>query len=71
MLHGVLYVMNIGTNLLSVAKAVDQGHNLVFTPTGCQIQGTRTRARIDGVREGNIYLCEQRSLRSRHSQTRT
>ena len=55
-LHDVLYVPNIGTNLLSVAKAVDHGHNLVFSPTGCQIQGTRTRARIDGVREGNIYL---------------
>ena len=55
-LHNVLYVPDIGTNLLSVAKAADHGHNLVFSPNGCQIQGTRTQARIEGVREGNIYL---------------
>ena len=53
-LTDVLYVPDIGTNLLSVAKAADRGHNLTFSPTGCQIRGTR--ARIDGIREGNIYL---------------
>ena len=56
LLRDVLYVPDIGTNLLSVAKAVDHGHNLTFSPTGCQIRGTRTQERIDGVREGNIYL---------------
>ena len=53
-LYDVLYVPDIGVNLLSVAKAANHGHNLVFSPTGCQIRGTR--AWIDGVREGNIYL---------------
>ena len=53
-LTDVLYVPDIGTNLLSVAKATDHGHKLVFSPTGCQIRGSR--AQIDGIREGNIYL---------------
>ena len=53
-LYDVLYVPDMGANLLSMAKATDHGHNLVFTPTGCQIGGTR--AWIDRVREGNIYL---------------
>ena len=53
-LNDDLYVPDIGTNLLSVAKATDHGHNLAFSPTGCQIRGTGVQ--INGVREGNIYL---------------
>ena len=51
----VLHVPEIGGNLLSVAKIVDHGHHVVFSPTGCHIssdQGTR----VQGIREGNIYL---------------
>ena len=53
-LTDVLYVPDIGTNLISVAKAVDHGHDLVFSATGCQIRGTRVA--IEGIKEGNIYL---------------
>lgn len=36
----VLHVPDIGTNLISVAKAVDHKHDQVFSATGCQIWGT-------------------------------
>ena len=59
----VLHVPEIGGNLLSVAKIVDHGHHVVFSPTGCHIssdQGTQ----VQGIREGNIYLLrtENRAL---------
>ena len=62
-LVSVLHVPAIGSNLLSVAKIVDHGHHVVFSPTGCHIssdQGTR----VQGIREGNIYLLrtENRAL---------
>ena len=53
-LQDVLYVPNIGSNLLSVAKIVDHGHSLLFTPSKCQIQNTE--GRVKGVREGNVYV---------------
>ena len=54
-LQDVLHVPRIGSNLLSVAKVVDHGHHLLFSPSGCHIssdQGTR----IQRIREGNVYL---------------
>ena len=59
-LRDVLYVPTIGSNLLSVAKVVDHGHRMLFTTTGCQIQGTK--GRVNGVREGNVYLLREKKI---------
>ena len=53
-LRDVLHVPTIGSNLLSIAKVVDHGHRMLFTTTGCQIQGTE--GQVNGIREGNVYL---------------
>ena len=54
-LHNVLHVPAIGSNLLSVAKIVDHGHSLFFSPSGCQIRNDNGLC-IEGIREGNVYL---------------
>ena len=59
-LRDVLYVPNIGSNLLSVAKIVDHGHSLSFTPSECQIQNTE--GRVKGVREGNVYVLQAKKV---------
>ena len=59
----VLHVPEIRGNLLSVAKIVDHGHHVVFSPTGCHISRDRG-TRVQGIREGNFYLLrtENRAL---------
>ena len=54
-LFSVLHVPAIGSNLLSLARIVDHGHHVVFSPTGCHISSDQV-ARVQGIREGNIYL---------------
>ena len=54
-LREVLHVPSIGSNLLSVARIVDQGHHVLFAPSGCQIR-SKEGVRVHGVREGNVYL---------------
>ena len=62
-LVSVLHVPAIGSNLLSVAKIVDHGHHVVFSPTGCHISSDRGTG-VQGIKEGNIYLLrtENRAL---------
>ena len=59
-LRDVLYVPTIGSNLISVAKVIDRGHHLLFTAAGCQIQSVE--GRIDGIREGNVYLLRTKKM---------
>jgi len=54
-LSGVLYVPDIGSNLISVASIVDQGFQVEFTSTGCSVS-KRNTARVIGQREGNMYF---------------
>src|SRR5205807_8745033 len=54
-LHDVLHVPKIGSNLLSIAKVVDHGHHLLFSPSSCQIRSDKG-IRMHGIREGNVYL---------------
>jgi len=54
-LSGVLYVPDIGSNLLSVASIVDQGFHVEFTRTGCSVNKRNTESVI-GRRQGNIYF---------------
>jgi len=54
-LSGVLYVPDIGSNLISVASIVDQGFQVEFTSTGCSVS-KRNTARVIGQWEGNIYF---------------
>ena len=53
-LRDILHVPKIGSNLLSVAKVVDHAHRMLFTNTGCQLQGKE--GQVNGIREGNVYL---------------
>ena len=59
-LQDVLYVPNIGSNLLSVAKTIDHGHSLLFTPSECKIQNTE--GKVKGVREGNVYILRAKKV---------
>ena len=53
-LHNVLHIPAIGSNLLTVAKIVDHGHSLLFSPSGCQIRNDNG-LRMEGLREGKVY----------------
>jgi len=54
-LSGVLYVPDIGSNLISVASIVDQGFQVEFTRSGCTVSKQNT-VTVIGKREGNIYF---------------
>jgi len=54
-LSGVLYVPDIGSNLLSIASIVDQGFTVEFSKSGC-IVSKRNTERVIGKRQGNIYF---------------
>ena len=54
-LSGVLYVPDIGSNLLSVASIVEQGFTVEITKSDC-IVSKRNTQRIIGKRQGNIYV---------------
>ena len=56
-LVSVLNVLAIGGNLLSVAKIVDHGHHVVFSPTGCHIS-CDCGIRVQGIKERNIYILQ-------------
>ena len=40
---------------VSVAKIVDHGHRLAFSPTGCHISNDKG-TRVEGIKEWNVYL---------------
>jgi len=54
-LAAVLFVPDIGSNLISVASIVDQGFQVEFTKTVC-IVSQGTTARVIGKRQGNVYF---------------
>ena len=54
-LSGVLYVPDIGSNLISVASIVDQGFQVEFSRSGCTVSKRNTE-RLIGKREGNVYF---------------
>ena len=51
----VLYVPEIGSNLISVASIVDQGFKVEFTRTGCVVSKHGIENAI-GNRQGNVYF---------------
>ena len=54
-LSGVLYVDDIGNNLLSVASIVDQGFQVEFSRNRCTVSNRNTE-RVIAKRQGNIYF---------------
>ena len=51
-------VADVEKPLVSVAKLVDGGNSVVFTPAGGYIQSLTTQRRIQLVRDGNVYVLD-------------
>ena len=51
-------VADVEKPLVSVAKLVDGGNSVVFTPKGGYIQSLTSQRRIQLVRDGNVYVLD-------------
>ena len=54
-LHNVLYVPELAYNLMSVAKAIERGADLVFNDRGCMIKDANHKLIAMATKVGNLY----------------
>lgn len=61
-LKNVLYVLGIKKNLISVSMITDQDMQVQFFKNGCVIQDSKLETVATGVRVGNLYRLDARSI---------
>lgn len=58
LLHNTLHVPTLRTNLLSVAKIVDNGYSVVFTKNQATVKDKNGSVRLVAKREGDLFLAD-------------